>query len=129
MQRVSEERVEEQRSTAVLRKSIAGDRCSRGTGFAFSEQFAREGDLRYSLGGVIRELRRGDWMHTPKCSVHGASNPFDKTARAVIILCADIAVKRFREGADIVDVGGPPDRAKRQAVMGQYGLVPAAPRR
>lgn len=94
---------------------------------SFNEEcvYVLEGTLRYCVGDVARDLRPGDWMHTPKGSVHGFSNPFGETARALIILSPDIGAQYFRDVAKIINVGGPPDLGELQSVMGRYGLVPA----
>jgi hypothetical protein len=67
-------------------------------------------------------------MHTPRGTVHGFSNPFGDVARALIILSPDIGAQYFRDVAAVVNAGGPPDKAALVAVMGRYGLVPAAPK-
>lgn len=43
----------------------------------FNEEcvYVLAGILRYSVDGETRDLCPGDWMHTPKGSVHGFSNP------------------------------------------------------
>ena len=89
--------------------------------------YALEGTLRYSVDGVTRDLRPGDWMFTPRGSVHAFSNPHPETARALIVLTPDIGAQYFRDVGAIVNAGGPPDRAKLVAVMTRYGLVPAVP--
>ena len=95
----------------------------------FNEEcvYVLEGTLRYSVDGETRDLRPGDWMRTPKGSVHGFSNPHQDTARALIVLTPDIGAQYFRDVADVVSSGGPPDRARLLAVMARYGLVPAPP--
>ena len=97
---------------------------------SFNEEcvYVLAGTLRYSVGDVVRDLRPGDWMHTPKGSVHGFSNPFDETARALIIQTPDIGAQYFYDVAEVINAGGPPDRARLQSVMARYGLVPAPPR-
>jgi quercetin dioxygenase-like cupin family protein len=90
--------------------------------------YALEGTLRYSVDGVTKDLRPGDWMHTPRGSVHAFSNPHPETARALIVLTPDIGAQYFRDVGAIVNAGGPPDRARLAAVMAAYGLVPAAPK-
>ncbi|ANN71710.1 cupin domain-containing protein [Bordetella bronchialis] len=90
--------------------------------------YVLEGVLRYSVDGVERDLKPGEWMHTPPGSVHQFSNPHAETARALIILTPDIRPQYFRDVRDVVSAGGPPDRAKLMEVMSRYGLVPAAPR-
>ena len=87
--------------------------------------YVLEGTLRYSVDGVERDLRPGEWMFTPRGAVHQFSNPHGATARALIVLTPDIGAQYFRDVAAIVNAGGPPDRAKLLGVMSQYGLVPA----
>lgn len=86
-----------------------------------------EGTLRYSVNDDRRDLRPGDWMFSPKGSVHQFSNPHGEAARALIVQSPDIGVQYFRDVSAVANAGGPPDRAKLIAVMSRYGLVPAAP--
>jgi quercetin dioxygenase-like cupin family protein len=93
--------------------------------------YALEGVLRYSVDGVVRDLAAGDWMFSPKGSVHHFSNPGERPARALVVNTPDIGPQYFRDVAAIVNAGGPPDKTKLLAVMAGYGLVaapPAAPR-
>ncbi len=86
-----------------------------------------EGRLRYSVDGNTRDLGQGDWMFSPKGSLHQFSNPHAQTARALVIQTPDIGAQYFRDVAAVVNAGGPPDRMKLLAVMAEYGLVPAQP--
>jgi len=90
--------------------------------------YALAGTLRYSVDGEMRDLRPGDWMHTPKGAVHAFSNPHRETARALIVLTPDIGAQYFRDVAAVVNAGGPPDRTQLVAVMARYGLVASPPR-
>lgn len=90
--------------------------------------YVLEGTLRYSVDELTRDLRPGDWMRTPKGSVHGFSNPHEGKARALIALTPDIGAQYFRDVASIVNAGEPPDRTQLLAVMARYGLVPAPQR-
>jgi quercetin dioxygenase-like cupin family protein len=90
--------------------------------------YVLEGVLRYSVDAEVRDLRPGEWMRTPRGSVHGFSNPHEQAARALIMLSPDIGAQYFRDVAAVVGAGGPPDKSKLLAVMSRYGLVPAAPR-
>jgi quercetin dioxygenase-like cupin family protein len=81
------------------------------------------GVLRYSVDGVARDLKPGEWMQTPRGSVHGFSNPHPETARALIIMSPDIGAQYFRDVAAVANAGGPPDKAKLLQVMSRYGLV------
>ena len=89
--------------------------------------YVLEGTLRYSVDGVERDLCSGEWMFTPRGSVHHFSNPHSEAARALIVLTPDIGAQYFRDVGSIVNAGGPPDRAKLLGVMSRYGLVPAPP--
>lgn len=89
--------------------------------------YVLEGVLRYSVDGVTRDLSPGEWMHSPRGSVHAFSNPHKEIARALIVLTPDLGAQYFRDVAAVVQAGGPPDRTKLMAVMSRYGLVPAPP--
>lgn len=86
------------------------------------------GKLRYSVDDETRDLMPGERMYTPRGSVHAFSNPHAETARALIILTPDIGAQYFRDVAEVVNAGGPPDLAKMIAVMTRYGLQLAAPK-
>ncbi len=86
------------------------------------------GTLRYSVDDVTRDLGPGDWMFSPRGSVHQFGNPHGEAARALTILTPDIGAQYFRDVGAVVNAGGPPDAARLLAVMARYGLVPAAPR-
>lgn len=90
--------------------------------------YVLEGTLRYSVDNETRDLRPGDWMRTPKCSVHGFSNPHGEGARVLIMLTPDIGAQYFRDVANVMSAGGPPDLTQLLAVMADYGLV-ASPQR
>jgi quercetin dioxygenase-like cupin family protein len=89
--------------------------------------YVLEGVLQYAVDGAVRELAPGDWMRTPRGSVHHFSNPYGETARALIVLVPDIGAQYFRDVGAVLNAGAPPDRAKLFAVMSGYGLVPAPP--
>lgn len=86
-----------------------------------------EGSVTYSVDAQTRDLQPGEWMSTPRGSVHGFRNGGSQTARALVVLTPDIGAAYFREVAAVVNAGGPPDRAALVAVMSRYGLTPAAP--
>lgn len=89
--------------------------------------YVLEGKLRYSVDGDVRDLGPGDSMYSPKGSVHAFSNPHSVVARALIFNTPDIGAQYFRDVADVVNVGGPPDKAALLSVMNRYGLVPVPP--
>jgi len=87
--------------------------------------YVLEGILRYSVDKESRDLKPGEWMSTPRGSVHQFSNPGSETVRALIMLSPDIGMQYFRDVSAVVNAGGPPDRAKLMEVMSRYGLIPA----
>lgn len=89
--------------------------------------YVLEGVLQYAVDGVVRDLAPGEWMFTPRGSVHRFSNPHHATARALIVITPDIGAQYFLDVGAIVNAGGPPDRDKLIGVMSRYGLVPAPP--
>ena len=95
----------------------------------FNEEcvYVLDGTLRYSVDNETRDLQSGEWMRTPKGSVHAFSNPHDEKARALIVLTPDIGAQYFRDVAEVINAGSPPDKAKLVSVMDRYGLVPAPP--
>jgi len=89
--------------------------------------YVLEGKLRYSVGEDSRDLAPGEWMFSPKDTVHRFSNPFDAATRALIVQSPDIGPQYFKDVGAVVNAGGPPNKAALAAVMSRYGLVPAAP--
>lgn len=85
-----------------------------------------EGSIGYSVDGDARELGPGEWMSTPRGSVHAFRNTGTRTARALVVLTPDIGAQYFHDVGAVINAGGPPDRAKLSAVMASYGLVAAA---
>jgi len=90
--------------------------------------YVLEGKLRYAVDEETRDLMPGERMYTPRGSVHAFSNPHGETARALIVLTPDIGAQYFRDVAEVVNAGGPPDLAKMIAVMTRYGLQLAKPK-
>jgi len=90
--------------------------------------YVLDGVLRYTVDEETRDLQPGEWMSTPRGSVHHFSNQASEPARVLVMLTPDIGEEYFREVAAVVNAGGPPDRAKLAQVMSRYGLRPAAPR-
>lgn len=90
--------------------------------------YVLEGVVRYTVDGETRDLAPGDWMSTPRGSVHAFSNPGSATARALVVMTPDIGAQYFVDVAAVAGAGGPPDRTRLLEVMNRYGLVPAAPK-
>lgn len=89
--------------------------------------YCLEGVLRSVVGGEVRDLKPGEKSYTPRGEVHAFSNPFDCTARALVILTPDIGAQYFRDIAEAVSGPGAPDPTRMIAVMDRYGLTLAPP--
>lgn len=90
--------------------------------------YVLDGVLSYSVDDETRDLEPGDWMSTPRGSVHHFSNSGSETARVLAMLTPDVGEQYFRDVGALASAGGPPDREKLMQVMTRYGLVPAAPK-
>jgi quercetin dioxygenase-like cupin family protein len=88
--------------------------------------YVLDGKLRYTVDDTTRDLGPGDSMSTPKGSVHGFSNPHPGPVRALVVLSPDIGARYFRDVAEVVNAGGPPDKSRLLEVMSRYGLRPPA---
>jgi quercetin dioxygenase-like cupin family protein len=88
--------------------------------------YVLEGVLRYRVDEDERDLSAGQWMFTPRGSVHAFSNPHSAPARALVTNTPDIGAQYFLEVAAVVKPGGPPDKARLLEIMTRYGLKPAA---
>ena len=89
--------------------------------------YVLEGTLRCTVGAETRDLAAGQSMGSPKGVAHAFSNPFDQVARALVVQSPDIGAQYFQDVAQVVNAGGPPDKAALGAVMARYGLVAVAP--
>jgi quercetin dioxygenase-like cupin family protein len=90
--------------------------------------YVLEGTLRYSVDNVTRDLRSGEWMFSPRGSVHQFSNPHKEVTRVLAIMTPDIGAQYFRDVGAVINAGGPPDRVRLVSIMSKYGLAPATPR-
>jgi len=85
--------------------------------------YCLEGVLRCTVGDEARDLKPGEWGHTPRGVTHGFSNPHDHVARALVVLTPDIGAQYFRDVAEVVNAVGGPDPARIVEIMTRYGLV------
>lgn len=88
--------------------------------------YGLEGVVTMTLSGVSTEIGAGDVLCIPRGAVHRFDNlgPVNTRFLAVVtpgVLSADY----FRELAQILRAGGPPDPRKIAEVMLRHGLTPA----
>ena len=84
-----------------------------------------EGTCTQTIGNETIQLHAGDKCFVKRGVVHGFNNLSDANFRALITLSpASIGPAYFREIAELVNAGGPPDVQKMIAIMKKYGLEP-----
>lgn len=86
-----------------------------------------EGILTYRVNDEVRDLFAGDHCFSPRGSVHHFSNPGDAPARALVVFSpAKIGPAYFKDVAQVLGAGGPPDIGALKSVMKRHGLELAA---
>jgi quercetin dioxygenase-like cupin family protein len=84
------------------------------------------GVLTYTVEGEKIEIGIGDRVFVPRRAVHHFINLHAEPARILTVLTpAKIGPKYFREIAEAVDAGGPPNPARLKEIMRRHGLVAA----
>jgi len=87
-----------------------------------------EGTLTQLVGDKTVELRAGDTCFIKRGVVHGFNNNHDKPVRVLCTLSpASIGPAYFREIAEVINAGGPPDMQKVLAIMHKHGLEAVKP--
>jgi len=87
--------------------------------------YVLEGTLTQLIGTETRELQAGDHCFIKRGVVHGFNNLHNQTVRVLCTLSpAYIGPPYFREIAEVINAGGPPDMQKVLAIMKSHGLEP-----
>ena len=90
--------------------------------------YGLEGVLTFTVNGVKIDVAGGNTCFIPRGVVHGFNNFTQQDARILAVITpALIGPDYFKETAEIVNAGGPPDVEKLKAVFKKYGIVPAIP--
>jgi len=93
---------------------------------AFDETvYILEGTGTFMFGGKQMELGLGDSYFVPRGITHGFENKTDKLLRFLAIASPGVfGPSYFKEIAEVINAGGPPDMAKIMSIMSRHGLVP-----
>ncbi|MDP4252319.1 MAG: cupin domain-containing protein [Bacteroidota bacterium] len=87
------------------------------------------GIITFTLEGKAIDIAPGDTCFIPRGAVHGFNNIYQEEARALAIITpALLGPIFFKEMAEIINAGGPPDINKLKLVMAKHGLIPAMPK-
>jgi len=87
-----------------------------------------EGVVTFTVEGKPVDIGPGEACFIPRGAVHGFDNLKQSDVKALAVIApALLGPDFFKEAAAIVNVGGPPDVEKLNAVLLKHGLVPAMP--
>ncbi|MCM4173070.1 cupin domain-containing protein [Arenibacter sp. TNZ] len=90
--------------------------------------YGLEGIITFTVEGKPIDIARGESCFIPRSTVHGFNNLTQENSRALAIITpALLGPNFFKECAEIVNAGGPPDVEKLKIIMSQHGLVPVLP--
>ena len=86
------------------------------------------GIVTFTVEGKSIEIGPGQSYFIPRGAVHGFNNLGQTEAKALAIITpALLGPEYFKDIAEIVNAGGPPDVEKIKGVMLKHGLVPVMP--
>ena len=87
--------------------------------------YGLEGIMTFTVDGKVIDLEAGQSLFIPRGAVHGFNNLNPQTAKALASVTPGlIGSEYFKEVAEIVNAGGPPDIEKMKLVFKKHGLVP-----
>ena len=90
--------------------------------------FGLDGVTTFTVGGRRTDLNAGEALFIARRVIHGFSNGGDVDARFLAVISPGLlGSSYFREVADVLAGGGPPDVEKIGEVMRRHGLSPAPP--
>ena len=91
--------------------------------------YGLEGTITFTVDGKTIDIQPGETCFIPRGAVHGFDNLKQVDAKALAVITpALLGSIFFKEVAEIVNAGGPPDLQKLRLVMTKHGLVPVAPK-
>jgi len=87
------------------------------------------GIMTFTVEGKAIDIAPGETCFIPRGAVHGFENLKNEYAKALAVVTpALLGPIFFKEVAEIVNAGGPPDLEKLKLVMAKHGLIPAIPK-
>ena len=87
------------------------------------------GIMTFTVDGKAIDIAPGETCFIPRGAVHGFENLKNEDAKALAVVTpALLGPIFFKEVAEIVNAGGPPDLEKLKLVMAKHGLIPAIPK-
>lgn len=87
------------------------------------------GVMTFTVEGKAIDIAPGETCFIPRGAVHGFNNLKQEDAKALAVITpALLGPIYFKEVAEIVNAGGPPNVEKLKQVMAKHGLIPAMPK-
>jgi quercetin dioxygenase-like cupin family protein len=91
--------------------------------------YGLSGIMTFTVEGIVIDIAPGETCFIPRGAVHGFNNLKQENAKALAVINpALLGPIYFKEVAEIVNAGGPPDIEKLKLVMAKHGLIPAIPK-
>jgi quercetin dioxygenase-like cupin family protein len=91
--------------------------------------YGLEGIMTFIVEGKAIDIAPGETCFIPRGAVHGFNNLKQQDARALAVITpALLGPIYFKEVAEIINAGGPPDLEKLKMVMAKHGMIPAIPK-
>ena len=91
--------------------------------------YSLTGVMTFTVEGKAINIAPGETCFIPRGAVHGFNNLKQEDAKALAVITpALLGPIYFKEVAEIVNAGGPPDIEKLKLVMTKHGLVPVMPK-
>ena len=90
--------------------------------------FGLDGVTTFTVGAAQTDLTPGEALFIPRRVIHGFRNGAEADARFLAVISPGLLGSGyFREVADVIAGGGPPDVERIGEVMRRHGLTPAPP--
>jgi quercetin dioxygenase-like cupin family protein len=87
--------------------------------------YGLKGTVSYVVDGKPVEIGPGDSLFIPRGVVHGFANKSNEQIKFLAIANPGVfGPSYFRDVAEVLNAGGPPDMAKLKGVLEHHGLVP-----
>ncbi len=88
-----------------------------------------DGVITFTVEGKPIDIAKGETCFIPRGAVHGFNNFGKEDSKALAVITpALLGPNFFKEVAEILNAGGPPDVEKLKMVMNRHGLVPVIPK-
>lgn len=88
--------------------------------------YGLEGIITFTVNGKAIDIGAGDTCFIPRGAVHGFNNLQQAHAKCLTVITPGLLGSAFfKEMAEIINAGGPPDIEKLKMVMAKHGLIAA----